>query len=96
MNILNFLAVTDKINAGEVGIPTQDANAVLSGGLNTIYVAAGIVAVVAIVLAGYRFVVSGGDAAAVAKSKNVILYAVVGLVVIFLAFAVTWYVIGRF
>jgi len=95
MNILQYFAA-DKIDAGASGIPTGSATAILNGALNLVYVAAGIVAVIAIILAGYRYVTSMGDSAAVAKSKNTILYAVIGLVVIVLAFTITWFVIGRF
>lgn len=96
MNLLNILAATTKINPGDLNVKTVTANAVLNGALNLVYVAAGAVAVIAIIFAGYRYVTSMGDSAAVAKAKNTILYAVIGLVVILLAFAVTWFVIGRF
>jgi cytochrome bd-type quinol oxidase subunit 2 len=93
MKILHYFAI-DKIPAGN--IPTNSANAVLNGALNIFYVASGVVAVVVIIIAGYMYVTSQGDSAAVAKAKNAILYAVIGLVVILLAFGVTWFVIGRF
>jgi beta-lactamase regulating signal transducer with metallopeptidase domain len=42
----------------------------------------GIIAVFMIVLAGLRFVLSGGESSNIATSKNIIIYAVVGIVVI--------------
>jgi hypothetical protein len=78
------------------GIPKLTADAVLSSTLNTVYFVAGIIAVIVIIVAGYMYVVSAGDSAAVTKAKNAILYAVIGLVVIILAFAITWFVVGRF
>lgn len=98
MSILNFLAdldakiPTDKIN----NLPTSSANNVLSGGLNAVYFIAGIVAVVVIVVAGYFFVTSTGEPEKVAKARNTILYAVIGLVVIISAFVITQFVLGRF
>jgi len=83
-----------KIDPGN--IPTTSAEVVLNTALNSVYMIAGIVAVIVIIIAGYMYVTSQGDSAAVTKAKNAILYAVIGLVVIILAFSITWFVIGRF
>jgi len=83
-----------KIDPGN--IPTTSAEVVLNTALNSVYMVAGIVAVIVIIIAGYMYVTSQGDSAAVTKAKNAILYAVIGLVVIILAFSITWFVIGRF
>jgi hypothetical protein len=40
-----------------------------------------------LIIGGFRYVVSGGDSTAVQGAKNTILYALVGIVVAFLAFA---------
>lgn len=77
-------------------IPKLSADAIFSSVLNTIYLVTGIVAVIVIIIAGYMYVTSNGDSAVVTKAKNTITYAVVGLVVIILAFAITWFVVGRF
>jgi len=78
------------------GIIQLSADQILTNFLNTFYVVAGIVAVIVIVIAGYMYVTSQGDSSAVTKAKNAILYAVIGLVVIILAFSITWFIIGRF
>lgn len=97
MNFIHYLsATTVDIDPGDIGIPKITADAALSGILNTIYVVGGIIAVIAIVIGGFRYVVSQGDATSITKAKNTILYAVIGLIVIAAAFAVTWFVIGRF
>ena len=54
----------------------------------------GAVAVIMIVFGGIRYVISGGDSAQVTAAKNTILYAVVGLVVALLAYAIINFVIG--
>lgn len=77
-------------------IPRMSAEAILSSVLNTVYLVTGIVAVIVIIIAGYMYVTSSGDSAVVTKAKGAITYAVVGLVVIILAFAITWFVVGRF
>lgn len=98
MNILQYLAIsaTSKPTAEQINIPKISANQVLVGGLNIMYMAAGAVAVIVIIIAGFKYVTSMGDSSAVTKAKNMILYAVIGLITIIMAFTVTWYVIGRF
>jgi hypothetical protein len=49
-----------------------------------------------LIVGGIRYVVSGGDSTAVQNAKNTILYAIVGVVVAILAFAVVNFVITSF
>ncbi|MDX1765651.1 MAG: pilin [Candidatus Saccharimonadales bacterium] len=52
----------------------------------------GAISVIMLVIGGIRYVVSGGDQQAVTNAKNTILYAIVGIVVAFLAFAAVQFV----
>lgn len=52
----------------------------------------GAVSVIMLIIGGIRYVVSGGDQAAVTSAKNTILYAIVGIVVAFLAYAAVSFV----
>jgi hypothetical protein len=56
----------------------------------------GAISVIMLIVGGIRYVVSGGDSTAVANAKNTILYAIVGVVVAILAYAVVNFVIGSF
>ncbi len=56
----------------------------------------GAVAVIMLVIGGIRYTVSGGDQAAVTAAKNTILYAVVGIIVAILAYAIIGFVTGSF
>lgn len=56
----------------------------------------GAISVIMIVVGGLRYVVSGGDASKVSGAKNTILYAIVGLIVALLAFAIINFVISSF
>lgn len=94
MNILYYLAANEKIDV--TGIPKVDADTVLATGLNMFYFAAGAVAVIVIILSGFRFVLSIGDSGSIKKAKDMILYAVIGLVVIIIAAAITQFIIGVF
>lgn len=56
----------------------------------------GAIAVIMLIIGGIRYVVSGGDSAAVTSAKNTILYAVVGIVVAILAYALVNFVVVAF
>lgn len=94
MSVLYYLAA--KVDPNAVGIPTVSADNVISGVLNTVYFIAGIVAVIVIIISGIFYSISQGDASKLQRAKDGILYAVVGLVVIMMAFVITNFIIGRF
>ncbi|MNH40243.1 hypothetical protein D3C73_102060 [compost metagenome] len=94
MQFLRTLAQT--LNADELNIPKVDGTTGISDILGIVYFVAGIVAVIVIIIAGFIYTTSGGDAGAVKKAKNMVLYSVVGIVVIALAFVITQFVAGRF
>ena len=54
----------------------------------------GALSVIMIIIGGLRYVISGGNSTAVTSAKNTILYAVVGLIVALLAFAIINFVLG--
>jgi hypothetical protein len=56
----------------------------------------GAISVIMLIVGGIRYVVSGGDSTAVQNAKNTILYAIVGVVVAILAYAVVNFVVGSF
>lgn len=61
---------------------------------NTILYIVGILAVIMLIIGGIRYIVSGGDSKKVTDAKNTILYAIIGLIVCFLAFAIVNFVIS--
>ena len=56
----------------------------------------GAVSVIMIIIGGLRYVISGGNSANVTAAKNTILYAVVGIIVALLGFAIVNFVITSF
>jgi len=83
------------LNASEIDVPPiKTEGNILANVLSTAYFWAGVVAVGLIIYGGYMYVLSNGDPSRVKKAKDVILYSVIGLVVIILAFAITTIVIG--
>ena len=60
---------------------------------NTILYIVGVIAVIMLIIGGIRYVISGGDAKKVTDAKNTVLYAIIGLIIAFLAFAIVNFVI---
>lgn len=54
----------------------------------------GAVSVIMLIYGGIRYTISGGDSNSVTAAKNTILYAIVGIIVAVLAFAVVKFVVG--
>ena len=63
--------------------------------LNAVIGVLGIVAVIVIIIGGVTYMTSSGDAGKVKKAKDTILYGVIGLVVVALAFAIVNFVIAN-
>lgn len=53
----------------------------------------GVVAVIMVVVSGFRYVTSGGDTNKIAGAKNTLLYAVIGLVIVALAQLIVHFVL---
>ena len=71
---------------GNAGIFTQVTNILLF--------LIGVLSVIMLIFGGLRYVISGGNSSAVTAAKNTILYAIVGLIVAILAYAVVNFVIN--
>jgi len=95
---LSLLAAgASKINPSDIGLknPTKDPNTALTGLLTIAYTAAGIICVIIIIIAGFIYITSNGDASSVKRAKEAIFGAVAGLIVVILAFTITQFVLGR-
>lgn len=72
----------------------------LTGGIktavNTMLFVLGIASVIVIIVAGFQYVFSAGNPQSTTRAKDTILYAVIGLVVAILAYAIVNFVIGQF
>ncbi|MDB5179187.1 MAG: hypothetical protein JWN01_1130 [Patescibacteria group bacterium] len=87
-------------NGAACGAPTNaKENLFASGGIfstiaNTLIFLVGAVAVIFLIIGGLRYVVSQGDAKNIEAAKNTILYAIVGIVVAVISFALVQFVIN--
>jgi hypothetical protein len=87
------------IGAGaECAAPTGAAedlfgeNSIFQTVTNILLFLIGAISVIMLIIGGIRYVVSGGDQNAITSAKNTILYAIIGIVVAFLAFAAVRFV----
>ena len=92
--IFNLVGPVSIVNG--ITLPAQSAETVLKNVLNIVYGLVGVIAVIVIIIGGINYATSSGDSARVTKGKNLLLYAIVGLAVVFTAFALTNYVFLRF
>lgn len=63
--------------------------------INILFYVIGIIAVIMIIIGGIKYVTSNGDSSSISSAKNTILYAVIGLVVALMAYAIVNFVIGN-
>jgi len=84
------------LNKNAVNIPKPAATPdTITKTLNIVFVIMGAVALLMLVIAGFRYTISQGDANSVAASKRMIIYTIIGLIVISLAAAIVNFVLGR-
>ena len=81
----------DSVNGGTANTDLQGQIGLI---LNAVYIVVGIVAVIMIILGGISYATSQGDPAKVKKGKDTILYGIVGLVIVLMAFAITTFVLN--
>jgi hypothetical protein len=56
----------------------------------------GAISVIMLIIGGIRYTISNGDSGAITNAKNTILYAIIGVIVALLAFAIVNFVVGSF
>lgn len=66
---------------------------VIANIINIAMMAAGLVAVIYLVIGGFRYVTSGGNAEQIEGAKATILNAIIGLIVIFISFLLVNYIL---
>ena len=95
--LASALSVQEGANAARAeGMPTEliGDNGVFSRLTNTILLVVGLISVIMLVYGGLRYILSGGDSKKVTDAKNTILYAIIGLIISLLAFAIVNFVLN--
>lgn len=83
----------DEGAGGNTGIGLKAAIKVV---VNVLMFIVGAVSVIMIIIGGLKYVASNGDSNQIQSAKNTILYAVIGIVVALLAFAIVNFVVDAF
>ncbi len=63
--------------------------------INILSIIVGIVAVIMIIIGGFRYVTSGGASDKVGGAKNTLIYAIIGLIIVALAQAIVHFVLNQ-
>jgi len=92
MNLNKLAAI---IAPGELRIPKGGTDTSLNIGMSIVFATAGAVALLIIVIAGLRMVLSQGNPESVSKARNTIIYAAIGLAVCVLGFSIVTFVLNN-
>ena len=90
-------SVQEGANAARAeGMPTEliGDNGVFSRITNTVLLIVGLISVIMLVYGGLRYILSGGDSKKVTDAKNTVLYAIIGLIISILAYAIVHFVLN--
>lgn len=89
--------ITDGLNCaqGDSGTPTTlfGVGGIFNTIVNILLFIIGAISVIMLIIGGIRYTISGGDSSAVTSAKNTIMYAIVGIIVAVLAFAIVNFVL---
>lgn len=81
--------------AGGGGSSTADPKEIIQTIVHVLLFLIGAIAVIMIIIGGFRYVISQGDSGNVTSAKNTIMYAVIGLIVAIFAWAIVDFVIDN-
>ncbi|MFA6254990.1 MAG: TrbC/VirB2 family protein [Patescibacteria group bacterium] len=88
------LALETGLNYGTYsGLGTQDIRVTIMKIIRVILGFVGVIAIVIVIYGGYTWMTSGGNAEKIEKAKKILINAVIGLVIIFSAFAIVSFII---
>lgn len=79
--------------AGESSLAGDDVGTIVQNVVNALLYVIGALSVIMLIWGGIRYTTSAGNANSVTSAKNTILYAVIGLIVAILAYAIVNWVI---
>ena len=81
--------------AGDTTSGTDKIQNIVTLIVNMFSIVVGLVAVIMIVVGGFKYITSGGDSGNITSAKNTIVYAVIGLVIVALAQFVVKFVLNK-
>ncbi|MFA6255208.1 MAG: pilin [Patescibacteria group bacterium] len=96
LTVLPALALETGLNYGTyTGLGTKDIREGIMNVVNVLLGFLGILAIVIILWGGFRWLTSGGNEEKVGEAKKIITAGIIGLVIIFTAYAIATFVINQ-
>lgn len=89
------LQTTDTTCAASTADAGTNVNDLIADVVNIFSLIVGVVAVIMIIVGGFKYITSGGESSNVTGAKNTILYAIIGLVIVALAQFIVRFVLQR-
>lgn len=77
------------------GAASGDTDSLIKLALNLLSMAAGVVAVIMLIVSGLKYITADGDATQISNAKKSLIYAIVGLVVVALAQFIVRFVLSK-
>lgn len=74
---------------------TDRINKIVTQVVNIFSIVVGIVAVIMIIVGGFKYITSGGDSNSITSAKNTIIYALIGLVIVALSQFIVQFVLNK-
>lgn len=82
------------INCGQGSGISQGIGSIAKTVVNIFSIVVGVISVIMIIYAGFRYVTSGGDSNSVTSARNTLIYAVVGLIIVAISQLIVHYVLN--
>lgn len=73
----------------------EKLNQIIAEVINFFSVIIGVIAVLMIIVGGFRYIISGGDSGNITSAKNTILYAIIGLIVVVFAQYIVKFILSK-
>ncbi len=82
-------------NGANTGQASNDVEGLITTIINIFSWVVGVIAVIMIIVGGFRYISSGGDSNKITAAKNTIIYAIIGLVIVALAQIFVQFVLNK-
>lgn len=73
----------------------KDPNALIESGIDIFSAILGIIAVIMIMVAGFKYITSSGDSSKISSAKSTLIYAIIGLIIVVLSQTIVKFVIDK-
>lgn len=91
----NSLQINDAGSCAATSSGTDKINGFITTIVNVFSIIVGVVAVIMIIVGGFRYITSGGDSNNISSAKNTIIYAIIGLIIVALAQFIVQFVLNK-